>query len=70
MISAWRRAFKVADAYFGFVQLSTWCLESNILGIPAMRGQVYAGKPGDNEGQMAALKLPNVGCAHYIYTAH
>ena len=25
MITAWRKAFKLPDAYFGFVQLSTWC---------------------------------------------
>lgn len=44
MIQAWRKAFQTApDAYFGFVQLSTWCL-SNPLAIPEMR-----------EAQMTAL---------------
>ena len=51
MISAWRQAFNAPSAYFGFVQLSTWCAlppES----LPQMR-----------EAQMAALALPNVGYA-------
>lgn len=44
MIKAWRKAFQSApDAYFGFVQLSTWCL-SDPMAIPEMR-----------EAQMAAL---------------
>jgi len=51
MITAWRQAFGLPTAYFGFVQLSTWCClppES----LPQMR-----------EAQMAALALPNVGYA-------
>jgi sialate O-acetylesterase len=44
MIKAWRKTFQSApDAYFGFVQLSTWCL-SDPMAIPEMR-----------EAQMAAL---------------
>lgn len=50
MISAWRRAFQQPSAYFGFVQLSTWC--DNPEGIAAMR-----------EAQMKALLLPKVGYA-------
>ena len=47
-ISAWRSSFQQDDLYFGFVQLSTWCVD----GIPEMR-----------EAQMAALALDNVGYA-------
>lgn len=51
MISAWRTAFAQPDAFFGFVQLSTWCaLPPDSL--PQMR-----------DAQMAALALPNVGYA-------
>jgi len=50
MITAWRTLFKVPNAYFGFVQLSTWCNWGE--GVAQMR-----------EAQMAALSLPNVGYA-------
>lgn len=49
MITEWRHAFGNKDAYFGFVQLSTWCDHD---GIPEMR-----------EAQMQALKLPKIGYA-------
>merc|ERR1719293_625046 len=52
MISAWRKAFKNPEAYFGFIQLSTWCNEPGDL-IPQMR----------TFGQMSALELPKVGYA-------
>jgi len=48
MITGWRKQFKSPDAYFGFVQLSTWC--AGVQDIPEMR-----------EAQMAALQLPKVG---------
>jgi sialate O-acetylesterase len=51
MIKEWRRAFKNPDAYFGFVQLSTWCGNGGL--IAEMR----------TNGQMSALSLPNVGYA-------
>lgn len=51
MITAWRQAFKNPDAYFGFVQLSTWCGNGEL--IAEMR----------TFGQMAALSLPKVGYA-------
>jgi len=50
MIKQWRAAFKHPEAYFGFVQLSTWC--GRPVAIAAMR-----------EAQMAALALPKVGYA-------
>jgi len=50
MISAWRQAFRNSDAFFGFVQLSTWCNPG--LGVPEMR-----------DAQLAALKLKKVGYA-------
>lgn len=50
MISAWRKAFSNPTAYFGFVQLSTWCGNSD--GIAEMC-----------DAQMAALAFPNVGYA-------
>jgi len=52
MITAWREDFKSPSAYFGFVQLSTWCSALNPASLPEMR-----------DAQMAALKLPNVGYA-------
>ena len=49
MISAWREAFKVPKAYFGFIQLSTWCATL----VPEMRAT-----------QMQAFeKLENIGYA-------
>jgi len=51
MITAWRQAFQNANAFFGFVQLSTWCGDGER--IAEMR----------TIGQMSALSLPNVGYA-------
>jgi len=51
LIKEWRRAFKNPDAYFGFIQLSTWCGNGEL--IAEMR----------TNGQMSALSLPNVGYA-------
>jgi len=50
MISGWRTKFNNPSAYFGFVQLSTWC--GGVQDIPEMR-----------RAQMTALKLSNVGYA-------
>ncbi|CAB9500282.1 Sialate O-acetylesterase [Seminavis robusta] len=49
MIEAWRSGFKVPDAYFGFVQLSTWCSK-----VPEAVAEI-------RRSQMAALQLKNVG---------
>ena len=51
MITAWRTVFQAPDAFFGFIQLSTWCA------LPP------ASLPQMREAQMAALALPNVGYA-------
>jgi sialate O-acetylesterase len=51
MINAWRKGFQAPDAYFGFIQLSTWC-PAGPLGLAEMR-----------QAQMAALNLPKVGYA-------
>merc|ERR1719188_2043807 len=51
MISGWRKIFKAPTAYFGFVQLSTWCTLPPA-SLPLMR-----------EAQMSALALPIVGYA-------
>ena len=51
MIQQWRSAFQQPSAYFGFVQLSTWCGNGEL--IAEMR----------TLGQMAALRLPKVGYA-------
>lgn len=51
MISAWRKQFQNPEAYFGFIQLSTWCGDSEL--IAEMR----------TVGQMSALALPKVGYA-------
>jgi len=51
MIKQWREAFQAPNAYFGFVQLSTWCGDGEL--IAEMR----------TIGQMAALALPKVGYA-------
>jgi len=45
MIESWRKGFQVPDAYFGFVQLSTWCPDQPLV-VPELR-----------QAQMAALKL-------------
>jgi hypothetical protein len=50
MIAGWRKAFNNPRAYFGYVQLSTWCGPPD--GISAMR-----------DAQQKALKLPDVGYA-------
>ena len=51
MITSWRNNFKVpAPSYFGFIQLSTWCVAGDP--IPLLR-----------EAQMAALALGGVGYA-------
>jgi len=52
MISAWRSAFGNTSAYFGFIQLSTYCRLHRVLSIPEMR-----------EAQMKALELDMVGYA-------
>ena len=54
MISSWRTAFGQPEAYFGFVQLSTWCTSdaSNNASIAQMR-----------DAQLAAIVLPGVGYA-------
>ena len=51
VIMSWRDAFQSAFAWFGFVQLSTWCAQPPE-SVPQMR-----------DAQMAALILPNVGYA-------
>lgn len=51
MIKEWRQAFKNPEAYFGFVQLSTWCGQGAVMS--EMR----------SHGQMSALSLANVGYA-------
>merc|ERR1719240_217710 len=50
MIKQWRKSFQNEKAYFGFVQLSTWC--ANPDAIAEMR-----------DAQMAAMALPNIGYA-------
>lgn len=52
VVSSWRRAFVRPDAFFGFIQLSTWCSPDAPQAIPLMR-----------DAQLAALRLPNVGFA-------
>jgi hypothetical protein len=51
MVQAWRSAFALPDAYFGFVQLSTFC-PSSAESLPLMRN-----------AQLAAADLPRVGWA-------
>ena len=54
MIDGWRAAFQQPDAYFGFIQLSTWCpTGEHGLGLPQMREAQLAG----------AGQLPGVGWA-------
>merc|ERR1719440_2161381 len=50
MIKQWRKKFVSGDAYFGFVQLSTWCASPE-------------GIAGIRDAQMAAVALPKVGYA-------
>ena len=53
MISSWRDAFGQPAAFFGFVQLSTWCTSNATnVSIAQMR-----------DAQLAALALPAVGYA-------
>ena len=66
MIKSWRRAFKVPDAYFGFVQLASWMQ----MGGGAKRdrygngGRGFAiGVAGIRQAQMAGAALPKVGYA-------
>lgn len=51
VIRAWRMAFRAPRAFFGFVQLSTWCAQPPE-SIPLMR-----------VAQMAAMSLPDVAYA-------
>lgn len=48
MITAWRNVFQVPNAYFGFVQLSTWC-PADSQSIPQMR-----------QAQLEALNLDSM----------
>ena len=50
MIQSWRTNFGVPNAYFGFIQLSTWCVAGDA--IPLLR-----------EAQMAAVTLQGAGYA-------
>jgi len=52
MISEWRKVFDNSEAFFGFVQLSTFCAEYAVEKLPEIR-----------EKQMEALALPKVGYA-------
>lgn len=52
MIAQWRFAFRVPDAFFGFVQLATWCEGGG--GIPAMRGQLIQGSRPEHSRQGAS----------------
>ena len=60
MVTAWRALFRRPDAYFGFVQLSTWCTSNATnASIAQMR-----------DAQLAALALPKVGGATPTTVAH
>ena len=68
MIKAWRRAFKVPNAYFGFIQLASWMQ----MGGGAPRDKYGNGnrlfaldQAGMRHAQMSAAGLPNVGYATY-----
>ena len=50
MITSWRTAFANPSAYFGFIQLSTWCVSPDFVAIPEMR-----------VAQLAAADLTLVG---------
>ncbi|CAB9499160.1 Sialate O-acetylesterase [Seminavis robusta] len=50
LIQAWRDGFQVPNAYFGFVQLSTWCPPAQPQSVAELR-----------QAQMAAMRLKNVG---------
>jgi hypothetical protein len=53
LINEWRSAFKAPQAYFGFIQISTWCVKGSLDIIVA----------SIREQQMVALDLPKVGYA-------
>ena len=68
MIKAWRRAFKVPDAYFGFIQLASWMA----MGGGARRDKYGNGwrpfalqQAGMRQAQMSGATLPHVGYATY-----
>ena len=68
MIKAWRRAFKVPNAYFGFIQLASWMA----MGGGARRDKYGNGvrsfalaQAGMRQAQMSGAALPNVGYATY-----
>jgi sialate O-acetylesterase len=68
MIKAWRRAFQVPEAFFGFVQLASWMQ----MGGGAHRdaygngGRGFAlSQAGMRQAQLAGAALPNVGYATY-----
>jgi hypothetical protein len=68
MIKAWRRAFKVPEAYFGFIQLASWMA----MGGGAPRDKYGNGwrpfamqQAGMRQAQMAGATLPHVGYATY-----
>jgi len=52
VIEAWRALFDAPDAYFGFIQLSTWCTDLDPASIPSMR-----------DAQMSGAALHKVGWA-------
>ena len=55
MIDSWRARFAARAAYFGFIQLSTWCIDPTTGSTDAL--------PRMREAQMAAAALPHVGWA-------
>ena len=68
MIKAWRRAFKLPDAYFGFIQLASWMA----MGGGAHRDKFGNGwrpfalqQAGMRQAQMSGATLPRVGYATY-----
>ncbi|KAL3892624.1 MAG: hypothetical protein SGPRY_014949 [Prymnesium sp.] len=71
MIQQWRKAFARPDAYFGFVQLSTWCGNGELIAEsthplaspPFPTSDIDACLAVRTRGQMAALALPRVGYA-------
>jgi sialate O-acetylesterase len=58
LIENWRQAFNQSDAFFGFIQLSTWCF-----GGPADSPYDINAIPYMRDAQMVAAALPNVGWA-------
>ena len=68
MIKAWRRAFKVPGAYFGFIQLASWMA----MGGGAPRDKHGNGvrafalsQAGMRQAQMSGATLPRVGYATF-----